>query len=117
MDVSADQYGQRGKKREREEGAGVGANGANGVRTNGTSYVNGNGMPNGHGVQQQQQRPIPVGISVAGGALVGGMAATAMNAKAGTGTIRPRPIKKQRVDVQGQARDVAPVQQPTPQGV
>ncbi|CAA7267106.1 unnamed protein product [Cyclocybe aegerita] len=117
MDVSTDQYGQRGKKREREEGPGVSANGVNGVRTNGTSYVNGNGVSNGHGVHQHQQRPIPMGVPTAGGAPAGGVAATAMNAKAGTGTIRPRPIKKQRVDVQGQARDVAPVQQPTPQGV
>jgi len=32
--------------------------------------------------------------------------------------IPPRPTKKQKMDVQGQARDVtAPVQQPTPQGV
>ncbi|KAF5382009.1 hypothetical protein D9615_004376 [Tricholomella constricta] len=40
-----------------------------------------------------------------------------LNAKAGTAGIRPRPIKKQRMDMQGQARDVAVTQQPTPQGV
>jgi len=41
-----------------------------------------------------------------------------VNARAGTAGIRPRPTKKQKMDVQGQARDVtAPVQQPTPQGV
>ncbi|KII85018.1 hypothetical protein PLICRDRAFT_31856 [Plicaturopsis crispa FD-325 SS-3] len=39
------------------------------------------------------------------------------NAKAGTAGIRPRPLKKQRMDSQGQARDILPVQQqPTPQG-
>ncbi|KAK2460327.1 hypothetical protein APHAL10511_007716 [Amanita phalloides] len=40
------------------------------------------------------------------------------DAKAGVAGVRPRPIKKQRMDMQGQARDIAaPVQQPTPQGV
>ncbi|KAH9972760.1 hypothetical protein BGW80DRAFT_1312367 [Lactifluus volemus] len=41
-------------------------------------------------------------------------------AKAGVPGARPRPVKKQRVDVQGQARDIhplPPMQQPTPQGV
>ncbi|KAJ6531836.1 hypothetical protein B0H19DRAFT_1188816 [Mycena capillaripes] len=39
-------------------------------------------------------------------------------AKAGIAGARPRPLKKQRVDMQGQARDVSAVQQqPTPQGV
>ncbi|KAF8071919.1 hypothetical protein FPV67DRAFT_906210 [Lyophyllum atratum] len=40
-----------------------------------------------------------------------------LNARAGTAGIRPRPIKKQRMDTQGHARDVAVTQQPTPQGV
>ncbi|KAI0249809.1 hypothetical protein BJV78DRAFT_627979 [Lactifluus subvellereus] len=40
--------------------------------------------------------------------------------KAGVPGARPRPVKKQRVDAQGQARDIQPLppmQQPTPQGV
>ncbi|KAK0469667.1 uncharacterized protein EV420DRAFT_55767 [Desarmillaria tabescens] len=40
-----------------------------------------------------------------------------MNAKAGIPGARPRPIKKQRMDIQGQSRDTGPMQQPTPQGV
>lgn len=87
--MEVDQH--RGKKREREEGPPV-VNGAhvnvnvNGgavpvVTTNG--YANGvpNGLSNtnGHGLVQQKQPAI------------------ALNAKAGTGNIRPRPIKKQRV--------------------
>jgi hypothetical protein len=71
------------------------ANGVNGANVNGTTNVNGNV----HGAVNGQARP-PV-----------------MNAKAGSGGIRPRPIKKQRMDTQGQSRDVSqPVQQPTPQG-
>ena len=129
MDV--DPLFHRGIKREREDGPVV--NGL--VHTNPNPYaaVNGaggvnGGYANGHGalaatnVVHEQPKP---GV---------------MNAKAGTGNIRPRPIKKQRMvsfvfrigffwlssdyiligaqDVQGQARDVtAPVQQPTPQGV
>ncbi|KAG9315203.1 hypothetical protein JVU11DRAFT_4333 [Chiua virens] len=38
-----------------------------------------------------------------------------VNARAGIGSVRPRPIKKQRMDMQGQSREVL-VQQPTPQG-
>ncbi|KAI0297310.1 hypothetical protein B0F90DRAFT_922131 [Multifurca ochricompacta] len=40
--------------------------------------------------------------------------------KAGVPGARPRPVKKQRVDIQGQAREMhplPPMQQPTPQGV
>ncbi|KAF8917465.1 hypothetical protein CPB85DRAFT_1374250 [Mucidula mucida] len=41
-----------------------------------------------------------------------------VGAKAGMAGIRPRPLKKQKLDVQGQARDsTVPIQQPTPQGV
>ncbi|KIY64175.1 hypothetical protein CYLTODRAFT_493339 [Cylindrobasidium torrendii FP15055 ss-10] len=41
-----------------------------------------------------------------------------VGARAGNAGVRPRPIKKQRVDMQGQARDsTLPMQQPTPQGV
>lgn len=40
-----------------------------------------------------------------------------LNAKAGMAGIRPRPIKKLRMDIQGQSRDVTVAQQPTPQGV
>ncbi|EIN04940.1 hypothetical protein PUNSTDRAFT_146218 [Punctularia strigosozonata HHB-11173 SS5] len=39
-----------------------------------------------------------------------------LGAKAGVPGARPRPIKKQRMDMQGQAREM-PIQQPTPQGV
>lgn len=74
---------QRGKKREREDGlpavngAHVNVNG--GVVTNG--YANGgvNGVSNANGTVQQKAPTI------------------ALNAKAGTGNVRPRPIKKQRV--------------------
>ena len=123
--MEVDQH--RGTKREREEGQPV----VNGPHVNGgavpaviaNGYVNGvpNGLPNTNGLVQQKPSAI------------------ALNAKAGTGNVRPRPIKKQRVvshcslffsrciadasdyiqDMSGQARDVtAPVQQqPTPQGV
>ncbi|KIK63026.1 hypothetical protein GYMLUDRAFT_95679 [Collybiopsis luxurians FD-317 M1] len=37
-----------------------------------------------------------------------------INARAGTNGVRPRPIKKQRMDSQGVGRDTAPVQQHTP---
>ncbi|KAI0322565.1 hypothetical protein OF83DRAFT_1167438 [Amylostereum chailletii] len=48
--------------------------------------------------------------------LNGNGAAASVGLKTGP---RPRPVKKQRVDTQGQARDVqfTPMQQPTPQGV
>ncbi|KAF8638269.1 hypothetical protein AX17_002291 [Amanita inopinata Kibby_2008] len=66
--------------------------------------VNGVTIGNGHG-------PPPASTMTAPKA--------AIDAKAGVVGVRPRPIKKQRMDVQGQTRDVAtPVQQqPTPQGV
>ncbi|KIJ11943.1 hypothetical protein PAXINDRAFT_171458 [Paxillus involutus ATCC 200175] len=38
-----------------------------------------------------------------------------VSARAGVGAVRPRPVKKQRMDIQGQSREVL-VQQPTPQG-
>ncbi|KAF9223666.1 hypothetical protein BS17DRAFT_781018 [Gyrodon lividus] len=38
-----------------------------------------------------------------------------VSARAGVSTARPRPVKKQRMDIQGQFREVL-VQQPTPQG-
>ncbi|PPQ67530.1 hypothetical protein CVT25_006071 [Psilocybe cyanescens] len=96
---------QRGKKRERDEGVSINGNvNGNGAHVNG----HGHGMVNGGGGGVQQYQ--------------GAMAHPnhgAVNSKAGTGNIRPRPIKKQRMDMQGQARDVnGPVQQqPTPQGV
>lgn len=114
--MEVDQH--RGKKREREEGLPM----SNGVNVNGGAVqatINGytNGLSNTNGLVQP--------------------AVVAFNAKAGTGNVRPRPIKKQRMvshcffffvlfvfltriqDMTGQARDVtAPVQQqPTPQGV
>lgn len=76
--MEVDQH--RGKKREREEGPPVVNGGAvPAVTTNG--YANGvpNGLSNTNGLVQQKQPAI------------------ALNAKAGTGNIRPRPIKKQRV--------------------
>ncbi|KAH9481400.1 hypothetical protein JR316_0005926 [Psilocybe cubensis] len=98
---------QRGKKRERDDGGTV----------NGAVNGNGNGAHmNGHN-----------GHSTANGTQQFHPGHHALNSKAGTGNIRPRPIKKQRMlsrvavtkDMQGQARDVnGPVQQqPTPQGV
>jgi len=39
-----------------------------------------------------------------------------VNGKPNSNGVRPRPLKKQRMDLQGQGRDVAIVQ-PTPQGV
>lgn len=104
--MEVDQH--RGKKREREEGPPVVNSGhvsVNGgaipVTTNGYANGGANGVSNTNGLMQQKQPVI------------------ALNAKAGTGGVRPRPIKKQRVDMTGQARDVtaAVQQQPTPQGV
>ncbi|KAH9939519.1 hypothetical protein B0H21DRAFT_36849 [Amylocystis lapponica] len=43
----------------------------------------------------------------------GPKAVMVVNAKAGTAGVRPRPLKKQRMDTKGQAREM-PVQQPTP---
>ncbi|KAJ6576520.1 hypothetical protein DFH09DRAFT_1361462 [Mycena vulgaris] len=100
--LSAGAAGERGIKREREEGfVGGGGNGyGNGHAANGAPLANGNanGNANGGGLRA----PVPV------------IAAS----KAGIPGVRPRPVKKQRVDMQGQARDVSAVQQqPTPQGV
>jgi len=54
-------------------------------------------------IQQQQQKPQTVT------AIVG--------AKPGANGVRPRPLKKQRLDLQGQGREIPIQQQPTPQGV
>jgi len=83
----------RGKKRDHEEARGLGQGGTGAVPVNG----NVNGPASGGG-------NVPKAV---------------VNAKAGVAGARPRPIKKQRMDIQGQARDVTvPVQQqPTPQGV
>lgn len=83
----------RGQKRQREEGAQV--NGQP-VAANG----NGNGMVNGgtNGVGY------PVGAGLPPKPVIG--------AKAGSGGVRPRPVKKQRMDANGTVQ-----QQPTPQGV
>ncbi|KAJ7227228.1 hypothetical protein GGX14DRAFT_418740 [Mycena pura] len=98
--LSAGGAAERGIKREREPEVLGSANAVNGaaapvsaplVAPGGQNVVN--GVP---------RAPVPV------------IAA----AKAGLPGVRPRPIKKQRVDMQGQARDVSAVhQQPTPQGV
>jgi len=58
-----------------------------------------------------------IGVINGNGSIVAHAPKAVLNAKAGTAGIRPRPIKKQRMDMQGQARDVAITQQPTPQGV
>ncbi|KAJ7126948.1 hypothetical protein C8R44DRAFT_979678 [Mycena epipterygia] len=91
--LSAGAGADRGIKREREEGFGSG---------NGNGHVvNGASVPAAL-MQNGQRAPVPV------------IAA----AKAGIAGARPRPVKKQRMDMQGQARDVSAVQQqPTPQGV
>jgi hypothetical protein len=72
---------QRGKKREREESTTV----VNGAHANGLPGINGymNGGANGISNGLPQQKQIPV----------------ALNSKAGTGNVRPRPIKKQRMVV------------------
>lgn len=77
MDVDS---GQRGKKRERDDSLPNG-----GAHAHGNPHAANNGLPNGNGY--------------ANGAPNGGMPPRPgiMNAKAGTGNIRPRPIKKQRM--------------------
>jgi hypothetical protein len=72
--TSAHPIDQRGKKRERDDSNGVGVNG---LSINGVSKGNGVGAApvNGNGTASN----------------------TVVNAKPGTGTIRPRPIKKQRM--------------------
>ncbi|THH21255.1 hypothetical protein EW146_g241 [Bondarzewia mesenterica] len=71
--------------------------------------------------QANTQGPGPV-INGGGHTRTGGVpmpsAATPVGSKPGVAGARPRPVKKQRVDIQGQARAVhPPIQQPTPQGV
>ncbi|KAF8501485.1 hypothetical protein F5888DRAFT_1234795 [Russula emetica] len=74
-------------------------------------------------VQANAQGPGPgsVGVSSSGGVSPTlGQVQRPGSAKAGVPGARPRPLKKQRVDMQGQARDMhplPPIQQPTPQGV
>ncbi|KAF8656267.1 hypothetical protein AX16_002703 [Volvariella volvacea WC 439] len=88
---------QRGTKREREDSAAaLGANVNGPPVVNG--YTNGNAVPH-HGTD--------------------GATSPIVNVRAGVPGVRPRPVKKQRVDMHGQARDMAaPIQQqPTPQGV
>lgn len=101
---------QRGKKREREDGN-VGMNGIGSV----------NGVTPHAGVLPTGLAAPPVPAPTTNGHVNGNGIAppkVVANSRAGTAGVRPRPIKKQRMDVQGQARDVAaPVQQPTPQGV
>lgn len=77
---------QRGKKREREETNGNGVVHGNG---NGMPMVNGNGLLNGTGHPQHQQPKQQNGMVQAKPGVI--------NAKAGTGNIRPRPMKKQRM--------------------
>lgn len=57
--------------------------------------------------QQQQQGPVVQNLNQNG---------VVPKAGIGKGGVKPRAIKKQRMDLAGQARDI-PVQQPTPQGV
>ncbi|KAH0585167.1 hypothetical protein H2248_008423 [Termitomyces sp. 'cryptogamus'] len=82
---------QRGIKRERDDMPVTSL-------TNGLGVAHVNGLGNGNGVAVSTSKAV-------------------INAKAGSAGIRPRPIKKQRMDIQGQARDVTVTQQPTPQGV
>ncbi|KAG6842325.1 hypothetical protein C0991_010614 [Blastosporella zonata] len=84
----------RGMKRERDELPVPVQPPPNGV---GAQHVNGVGNGHGHVAVNSPKAVV--------------------NAKAGTAGIRPRPLKKQRMDMQGQARDVTVTQQPTPQGV
>ncbi|KAF8806988.1 hypothetical protein BYT27DRAFT_7101295 [Phlegmacium glaucopus] len=109
--MNVDQVQQRGMKREREDGGVVGMNGVGGV----------NGVAPHSGIHPTGLSAPPAPALTTNGHVNGngiGPPRMAANAKAGTAGVRPRPIKKQRMDVQGQARDVAaPVQQPTPQGV
>ncbi|KAJ7756479.1 hypothetical protein DFH07DRAFT_959121 [Mycena maculata] len=62
----------------------------------------------GHGFGQNGQPPMPIQVQ-------NGQTPVIAAARAGIPGARPRPVKKQRVDMQGQAREVQ--QQPTPQGV
>ncbi|TFK40414.1 hypothetical protein BDQ12DRAFT_721855 [Crucibulum laeve] len=97
--TSATSVDQRGKKRERDD---VGTP----VQPNGVANGNGYGGPG-------------VGANANGGVNGSMVPKPIVNARAGNAGIRPRPFKKQRMDVQGQARDAsAPVQQqPTPTGI
>ncbi|KAG6851091.1 hypothetical protein H0H93_000971 [Arthromyces matolae] len=81
----------RGMKRERDDVPPA-------PPTNGLVTPHINGVGNGNGVPVNPTKAV-------------------VNAKAGSAGIRPRPLKKQRMDIQGQARDVTVAQQPTPQGV
>jgi len=104
--MNVDQVQPRGKKREREEVVGM----------NGVGIMNGvapqSGVTMGLAVPQAQA---PATNGYVNG---NGIPKMIANARAGTAGVRPRPIKKQKMDMQGQARDVVvPVQQPTPQGV
>lgn len=80
MDVDA---GQRGKKRERDD-AGY-TNGA--LQGSGGAHNNSNGVPNGHGNGYTNGAQNGTAVPRPG----------LMNAKAGTGDIRPRPVKKRKV--------------------
>ncbi|TFK75206.1 hypothetical protein BDN72DRAFT_868228 [Pluteus cervinus] len=92
--------GPRGVKRERDETGAV----ANGTGVNGTAAIM-NGAANGTVVAMQGTANAAAPKAI-------------VNARAGIPGVRPRPVKKQRLEVQGPGRDVtAPVQQPTPQGV
>ncbi|KAJ6513206.1 hypothetical protein C8R45DRAFT_1059488 [Mycena sanguinolenta] len=83
-----------GVKREREDSPQVGTPTTQNANTN-TAMTNANGA----------RPPVPVPAPAIGAA------------KAGIAGARPRPLKKQRADIQGHARDVTVQQQPTPQGV
>jgi len=71
-------------------------------------------------VKRGQKRELEDSVSVPPGqqsAPQKSIAAAIVGAKAGVNGVRPRPLKKQRMDLQGQARDMSVHQQPTPQGV
>ncbi|KAF8626997.1 hypothetical protein AX15_004581 [Amanita polypyramis BW_CC] len=72
------------------------------------------------GIKREREENMANGTTGSGHGLVSAGTPTTIidTGKAGITGVRPRPIKKQRMDMQGQARDVvSPVQQPTPQGV
>ncbi|KAK7050937.1 hypothetical protein VNI00_005049 [Paramarasmius palmivorus] len=105
----ANQQPPRGKKREHDDSVPIPGQSSYGLpapQQSQPSSVNGSyGATN--GVSQHQQPP----VQQPGKPIIG--------ARAGNNGVRPRPIKKQRMDAQGVARDATapPVQQPTPQGV
>ncbi|KAL1706818.1 hypothetical protein EV121DRAFT_268995 [Schizophyllum commune] len=78
-----------------------------------------NAPPRGQKRERDDAPPTPVTVNGhAAPQANGGAAPVKASGRAGVPGARPRPVKKQRLDSQGIARDAsAPIQQPTPQGV